>query len=115
VIMEHPCETVETERPMTGAEILLMQLESSCLEVVLVPSKRFVNEGGCIRVAQQRNAKWYQQFCKNHSSDRRRKNLLHDTKIKRRNVIRALELMIAGLPAGKYEPELKKIAQRATL
>lgn len=113
--MEHPCETVETERPMTGAEIMLLQLETNQLEVVLVPCKRYVNEGGCIRVAASKNCNWYQKFCANHGSSRIRKNALHDTCIKRRNTIKALENIIAGKPAGVYEDELKQIARRITL
>jgi len=33
-----------------------------------------------------------------------------DTRVRHRNILRALELMIAGRPGGKYAPELRKIA-----
>lgn len=108
-------EVAEVERPMTGPEIMLMELQSNFLTVVLVPCKRFVNECGCIRVAASKNAAWYRKFCANHGSSRRRKNTLHDTCIKRANTVRALENIIAGKPAGIYEDELKQIARRIAL
>jgi hypothetical protein len=97
---------------LTGVEIMLAELESSCLEVALVPCRRFVNEGGCIRVAVQKNTRWYRDFCARHLSSRRRQNALPDTKIKRRDTIRVLEAIIAGKARSKYVPDLLRIAAR---
>ena len=72
-----------------AAEMLIL-LESSRLEVVLVPQKRRTNEGGMIRVAITKNAAWYSRFCALHQSSRKRRNLASDTRIKRAQTIRAL-------------------------
>jgi hypothetical protein len=39
------------------------ELDSSCLEVMLVPQRYRTNEGGMIRVALSKNATWYRAFC----------------------------------------------------
>lgn len=95
-----------------GLEQMLAELESSCLEVILVPSRDRVNEGGCIRVAVSKNCTWYRRFCGRHASSRIRRNTAFDTCIKRRNTLRALNALIAGKPAGKYAAELLSIAAR---
>lgn len=96
-----------------GLEMMLAELESSELTVVLVPTKRHVNEGGVIRVAQSRNATWYRRFYAAHSSDRVRKNAAFDTRIKRRATILLLETLIAGAPSrSKYAADLLRIASR---
>lgn len=53
---------------------MLMELESNCLEVVLIPSgdADCAMRGGMIRVAQSSNAYWYREFCDQHQSSRRR-------------------------------------------
>lgn len=92
---------------------MLAELESSQLVVVLVPSRRAVNEGGCIRVAMDRNCEWYRRFCAAHGSSRVRHRALHDTCIKRRDTRRLLERLIAGRPSrSKYAEELRAIARR---
>lgn len=97
--------------PYHGLEVMLAEFESNQLEVVLVPSKRFVNEGGCIRVAQRKNANWYRQFCGLHASSRRRNHRLFDTKIKRRGTMKVLTTLIAtGKSRSKYADELISIA-----
>ena len=97
---------------MTGLEVMLAELESSRLEVVLVPCRRFVNHGGCVRVAISKNAPWYQRFCADHGSSRKRKNAAHDTRIKRREIVRILGNLIAGRSRSKYAPALLRIAGR---
>lgn len=98
---------------MGAIEEMLIELESTRLEVVLVPSKRHhARDWDMVRVAASKNCTWYRRFCLAHSSDRRRGNLLHDTRIKRANTIRALNQMLAGRPAGKYEQEFRSIAAR---
>ncbi len=64
-------------------QIMLAELEGNRLEVQLVPCRRFVNEGGCYRVAVSKNATWYRDFCGHHASSR-----------------------------SKYAPELSRIAGR---
>lgn len=95
---------------MTTLEQMLAELESNQLQVMLAPSKRGGREGDMIRVACSKNCNWYRMFCGRHSSDRLRRNSLFDTRIKRRETVRALMQLIAGVPAGKYGPELLQIA-----
>jgi hypothetical protein len=96
-----------------GLEMMLAELESSCLEVMLVPCKRPVNSGGCIRVAASRNCTWYRRYCARHLSDRRRKNNAVDTRIKRRDTLRLLNRLISGKSSiSKYAPELLGLAKR---
>lgn len=97
---------------LQGVEQMLGELESSCLEVVLVPSRQRVNECGCIRVAVSRNATWYRRFCARHASGRIRNNAAFDTRIKRRNVVRTLNAILRGRARSKYVPELLRIAAR---
>lgn len=92
---------------------MLAQLESHQLQVVLVPlnpQRRGYNEGGCKRVLADQNPKWYRQFCARHPSSRGVRRGKFDTCIKRLNTLRALQQIIAGKPAGKYEAELRRIA-----
>jgi hypothetical protein len=92
-------------------EILMSELESSRLEVSLVPLRRFHNEGGCYRVAVSKNCQWYRRFCARHSSGRRRNNRNHDTRIRRQDTLRILRRLAAGKPStSKYADELAKIA-----
>jgi hypothetical protein len=96
---------------INGLVEMQAQFEASCLEVVLVPSRRAVNEGGCIRVAANRNCDWYRRFCARHTSSRLRFRALVDTKIKRRNVAHLLAQLLAGRPTrSKYAAELQAIA-----
>lgn len=96
-----------------GLEQLQGEFESHQLEIVLVPCKVRVNEGGCIRVAVSKNARWYSQFCSRHPSSRKRGNTLFDTCIKRRNIARLLQRLVDGKPTrSKYAPEILKLAGR---
>lgn len=98
---------------MAGLQILLAELESSRLEVVLVPLLRPVNVMGCRRVAASRNAAWYRKFCRGHASGRARRNAAFDTRIKRQATVRLLERMIAGQPVvSKYADELRRLAAK---
>lgn len=98
--------------PEVAAEIQLMldELESNRLEVCLVPCRQRVNEGGMIRVAVSRNAKWYRDFCASRPSSRIRKNAAPDTIIKRRGTRRALEALLAGRESSIYSSQLLAIA-----
>lgn len=100
------------ELTQRGLELMQAEFESSCLEVVLVPSRRAVNEGGCIRVAVNRNCDWYRRFCSRHLSSRVRFRALIDTRIKRANVAKLLALLVSGRQSrSKYAPELLGIAR----
>lgn len=104
-----------TITPELAAEcgLMLAELESSRLEVVLVPQRWHTNEGGMVRCAISRNATWYRDFCAAHSSARVRKNAAHDTRIKRAGTVRVLGALAAGaLPASGYAPVLLAIARR---
>ncbi|WP_043582144.1 hypothetical protein [Geminisphaera colitermitum] len=87
------------------------EFESHRLEVVLVPQKIHTNEGGCIRVLADQNARWYREFCGRFASSRRRNKALFDTKIKRRNTERALTALIEGRNGGIYGPAILSIAR----
>lgn len=103
-----------SEREAYG--VLLAELESSRLEVVLVPCRRTVNAGGCIRVAVSKNAEWYRRFCARHGSGRYRKNALFDTKIRRANIVRVLGRLAAGeMSRSKYAHELRAWAEKIRL
>jgi hypothetical protein len=106
----------ETPLPLEIAAALqemLDELESFRLWVVLVPCRFRTNSGGCIRVAAEKNAPWYREFCRWHASSRKRKNLAFDTKIKRRNTHRVLAALVEGKKtASQYAPEFISIAKR---
>lgn len=96
-----------------AAEELLGELESSCLEVALVPTRWRMNEGGCIRVAVSKNATWYQRFCRQYPSSRIRKNQAFDTCIKRAHTLRALKRFAQGAsPRGSYGERLLPIVRQ---
>jgi len=87
------------------------ELESSRLVVALVPQRIRTNEGGCVRVAVEKNAKWYRDFCADYPSARRRKNAAFDTRIKRDNTLRALAAMLRGDVRSVYSGHLLAIAR----
>ncbi|OAM89859.1 hypothetical protein OH491_17500 [Termitidicoccus mucosus] len=92
---------------------MLGELLASRLTVILVPQRIRTNEGGCVRVAIEKNAHWYREFVAAYSSSRRRRNLAFDTRIKRANTIRTLSVLIAGRPSqSQYAPHLIRIARR---
>ena len=95
-----------------GLEMMLAELEGSCLEVVLIPQRRHTNEGGMIRVAASKNALWYRNYCARHLSSRLRSRSLPDTRIKRRATVATLRALINGRSRSKYAPELVRIASR---
>ena len=97
---------------VTGPEQMLNDLESHMLTTILAPSKRGENPWDQIRVNADFNPKWYQRFCADHQSKRKIRRGKFDTIIRRANVLRSLRQMIAGEPAGKYAPDLLKIAHQ---
>lgn len=102
--------TLELREALTE---MLEQLESSCLEVMLIPQRYRTNEGGMIRVAVSKNATWYRGFCAQYLSGRQRKNNAPDTKIKRAQTLRTLRRLLTGVPPqGEYAFRLMPIARR---
>ena len=96
-----------------GLEFMLGELHSHQLQVGLVPQKTFTNEGGCIRVCFDVPPTWYRRFCSRHSSSRGIRRGKFDTRIKRANVLSALERMLDGDQYhGKYRDEFLQIARR---
>lgn len=98
------------------AQILLDELESSCLEVALIPSgdAECAMRGGMIRAVQSQNAEWYRKFCAAHGSNRkdRYRWSKFKTKIKRQHTRRALRELIAGKCETPYAKELYSFIQR---
>lgn len=92
-------------------ELMLADLEGNQLITVLVPQKRYTNEGGMIRVNMSVNPSWYRSLCARHPSKRGTRRGKPDTVIRRQNILRALERMIAGQPGGIYGDELRRIAK----
>jgi len=97
---------------MNPLELMLAELQSSQLEVILVPQKRYTNECGMIRVAVSKNCSWYRKFCAANTSKRGVRRGRQDTIIRRQHTIRALERMIAGQPSRYYRDQLEAIARR---
>lgn len=101
---------------MTPLEIMLMEFESGRLDVQLAPlnpKRRGWNEGGMKRVVCDRNTAWYRGLCARHLSCRVRNHRKTDTKIKRRNILRLLNRLVAGQSTvSKYADELRRLAER---
>lgn len=96
---------------MRSLEIMLNELLSHRLTVILIPQKRFTNEGGMIRVAIDKSPRWYSKFCDAHPSSRKRNHRKPDTRIRRADVISLLTRMAEGVAVrSKYAPELRRIA-----
>lgn len=85
---------------------MLDELESTSLEVVLVPQRVYTNEGGMIRVAAAKNCAWYRRFCAAYLSSRVRRKTLVDMAIKRRHTVRALREIAAGRCRSRYAVRL---------
>ena len=100
-----------TPAPPSGLEMMLNELESHQLMTVLAPSKRRENDWDQIRVNMDVNPKWYQKFCASYQSKRKIRRGKFDTIIRRANVLRSLNQLLAGKPAGKYGPDLLNIAE----
>lgn len=98
------------------AQILLDELDSSCLEVVLIPSgdAECAMRGGMIRAVQTQNADWYRKFCKQHESNRkdRYRWSKFKTKIKRAHTRRALGELIEGKCVTPYAKDLQSFIRR---
>lgn len=91
------------------ARELLTDLLASRLEVILIPSRDpdCAMRGGMIRAAQERNADWYREFCREFPSNRKWQNKKGRTKIKRRETIRGLKELISGRCETQYADRLR--------
>lgn len=79
---------------------------------MLAPSKRSDRrDWDMIRVNISVNPRWYSRLCAANLSQRAVRRGKADTAIRRKNIIRALERMIAGQPGGIYGDELRRIAE----
>lgn len=101
---------------MTGRlHQLLNELESHQLQVILVPlnpRQRNYNDGGMKRCVADKSPRWYALFCAQHPSSRGVRKGKFDTRIKRKNVLRLLRRLSAGLPScSKYADEIRGIAR----
>jgi len=107
-------EFMMTRLSETDAQALttmLNDLEAHRLEVRLAPSRRRDRrDTDMIRVVVDHGPRWYRKLCAAHPSSRGVRRGKFDTRVRHRNILRALELMIAGQAAGKYAPELRRIA-----
>lgn len=89
------------------------ELEASPLVVVLAPSRRAENPWDMIRVPLSVPPPWYRSLCAAYASSRGVRRGKFDTRIKRRNILRALGRMSAGEPsASLYAGDLLRIAAR---
>jgi hypothetical protein len=92
------------------AQKMLMELESSRLEVVLIPSKfpDCAMRGGMIRAVQESNTRWYRDFCSQYTCRRKklRRKRKHDTMIKREWTIKGLGELIRGRCETSYAHRL---------
>lgn len=113
--MRTVCEEDLRAVPVRALEQILAELESNRLEVILVPQRRWTNEGGMCRCAVSKNTRWYRAYCLANPSSRRRKNSAPDTRIKRANTVKALEGLIAGTYRGKYLEELLRVARKISV
>lgn len=95
--------------------IMLAELESSRLEVMLVPLNRNLrgwNEGGMKRVVCDRPPNWYRALCGRFPSSRVRNKKHPDTRIRRQNILSVLGRLAQGKGSvSKYAEELRRIAQ----
>ena len=103
---------------MNGLITMLNQLEAHRLEVMLVPLNpklRNWNEYGMKRVCADVPPRWYRALCREHLSSRGVRRGKPDTKIKRANVLSALNRLVSGAGyGGKYRDELVAVAKKIT-
>jgi hypothetical protein len=103
-----------TQELSDAALELLIELESSRLEVVLIPAPEQRHSCHSVRAVQESNAEWYQKMCKRHLR-RRKRYSKPDTLINRAHTIKALERVMEGridsLYAERLMPFIKEKAQ----
>lgn len=77
-------------------------LRANKIQTVIAPAPDPRHSGHGIRVVQEQNPAWYRAICKRYSTAAKRKRnpRLPDTKVKRKRILQALDLMAAGEPTG---------------
>lgn len=94
-------------------EEMLYELMENRLVVCVVPGNdgNVNDDGRKVRAVTSQNVEWYQELCLAYPSTRIRKNLSPDTKIRRKNVVRVLERLIAtGKSLSMYAGDLIAVA-----
>lgn len=95
---------------MHRLEIMQAELEAHPLVTILVPSKRHDRrEWDHIRCNVSVPPKWYRKLCGLHASKRGVRRQKFDTIIRRANVLRCLERMLAGNFRGRYAERIMSI------
>lgn len=90
------------------AQIYLEELRACRLEVVLIPAPSPRHSGHCVRVVQEANPRWYQEFCSLYESARRDRIRWRKfkTRIKRRETLRGLSELAGGQCRSQYAERL---------
>jgi len=92
----------------TDYDMMLAELGERELEVHLAPAPEPAFTGHMVRVVANSNPPWYRAICERHPAGRKRKNRHFDTRVKRRDMVRILQELEAGLsPRGIYADELR--------
>jgi hypothetical protein len=94
------------------AKAMVSELEGSRLTVELAPAREPKHGGHMVRVVSERNPSWYRRLCRAYVSGRRRARRKHDTLIKRRHTLRALEDIAKGRTRGSYIERLLPVVHR---
>lgn len=96
-------------------ESMLIELETSYFEVVLIPARDPTHSGHCIRALQYANPAWYSEFCGSYVNCRgigRKRMRRARTFIKKETTIKALQRMKAGDYSGIYAERLDKYIKK---
>lgn len=93
---------------------MLDELEGNRLEVCCIPSifPELADRGAKIRCVASQNTPWYQDYCRQWEARRTRprRKLLHDTRVKRRETILALQGLLNGGTRSIYVNDLLEMA-----
>ena len=111
---KHKAPAVDA-RVRAVARRMLRELENGYLEVCLTEAPEVMHSGHKVRAVCSQNAHWYRNYCEKHTSctgrgSRRRKR--PRTYIKRRNTIRGLRNLIAGIRIGIDAERLESVILR---
>lgn len=92
---------------------MLAELEAAPLLVILAPAPDPRHTGHMVRRPASVPPPWYRRLCAAYASSRGVRRGKFDTRIKRRNILRALGRMAAGAPsASLYAGDLLRVATR---
>ena len=99
----------------TVLDEMAFEFGESYHEVILLPSKieTCANDGGCIRVATNRNPKWYREMCARFPKKRGRARKKPRTHIKKEEVLVTIQRLAGrGVSTSKYCPYILDEARR---